>query len=74
MSFAIYGESLGYVHLVTAEDQDSVLRMFFDDVKSCNVQLEHIGNIYAVEGKDECLDLQDAVNKAIQEARNAAVQ
>lgn len=68
MSYALYGESLAYVHLVAHEDQDTLIDMFFKDVDSMNVKRNEVYNVYAVFGNQECRALEQRVLKMIEES------
>lgn len=68
MSFAIYGESNAYVHLVSADTKEQAVREFLADIAEFNVPLQAVINVYAVEGRDECKDLEDFVQELIEEA------
>lgn len=67
MSYAIYGESLAYVHLVSAPTAQEALRLFLEDVKGVCLRLSYVGNIYAVCGTDEATELEDEINALIKE-------
>lgn len=69
MSYAIYGESDGYVHLVTGDTPSHVLKEFFADLTSVNVRIEQVYNVYAVNGREEYKDLEDAIESLIKEAQ-----
>lgn len=68
MSFAIYGESDTYVHLVAAETKREVVRLFLEDIRSVNKELKKITNVYAVESNQENIELQRYVEALIIEA------
>lgn len=67
MSYAIYGESLAYVHLVSANSAVVALARFLEDVKSVGVRLSYVSNIYAVCGSEEATELEDTINALIEE-------
>ena len=67
MSFAVYGESSGYVHLVSADTRDDVIALFVADVQEVGVQLNTVHNIYAVENNREDKDLEDFIEKLIKQ-------
>ena len=67
MSFAIYGESSGYVHLVSADTREDVIALFVADVQEVGVQLNTVHNIYAVENNREDKDLEDFIEKLIKQ-------
>lgn len=68
MSFAIYGESNGYVHLVSELTREEAVQSFLDDVKDTGVNLGAVYNVYAVEGRQEDKDLEDLIEKLIKDA------
>ncbi|MNB97595.1 hypothetical protein D3C75_448260 [compost metagenome] len=68
MSYAIYGESDTYVFLVTGETPAHALSEFMDDVDSCGVLIRNVYNIYAVTGRQEAVELENAVNAIIANA------
>lgn len=70
MSFAIYGESDSYVHLVTAETSEKALSLFLDDIHEVGASLKRVFNVYAVEGNHEDKDLEDYIENMINEAQN----
>lgn len=65
MSYALYGESLAYVHLVAHEDQDTLIDMFFKDINDMGVKPHEVYNVYAVFGNQECRKLEERVLKII---------
>jgi hypothetical protein len=65
MSFAIYGESDTYVHLVTADTESEAVALFIDDVNSVGVNLKNVMNVYAVERNQEAVSLQRYVQALI---------
>jgi hypothetical protein len=69
MSYAIYGESDTYVHLVTGKTPSHALSEFFADLDSVGVNIAHITNVYAVKGRDEAVELENAINTIIKEAQ-----
>lgn len=69
MSYAIYGESDAYVHLVTGETPSHVLSEFMSDLASVCVKLGQVYNVYAVNGREEAVDIEDTLNKLIKEAQ-----
>lgn len=70
MSYAIYGESLGYVHLVASECEDAIVSQFIVDVENVGVNLKDVYNVIAVKDSSEYPDLEDRIFKLIKEARN----
>jgi hypothetical protein len=68
MSFALYGESDAYVHLISADTQEQAVSDFLADLREFNVPLHAVINVYAVEGRDECKDLEDLIQELIEEA------
>lgn len=70
MSFAIYGESTGYVHLVSALTREKVIHLFLEDVKDVGVDIKAVYNIYAVEDSQEDKELEDFIEMVIKEASN----
>lgn len=68
MSFAIYGESDTYVHLVTADTKSAVVHLFLQDIESVNKELKNIINVYAVEGNQENTALERYIEALINEA------
>lgn len=71
MSYAIYGESDSYVHLVTGDSAAHALSEFMADIESVGVNIAHVINIYAVNGREEAVELEDAINKIIADAIEA---
>lgn len=69
MSYAIYGESDAYVHLVTGETPSHVLSEFMSDLASVGVKLGQVYNVYAVNGREEAVDVEDTLNNLIKEAQ-----
>lgn len=69
MSYAIYGESSGYVHLVTGQTPAHVMDEFFADLDSVNVNISKVYNVYAVNGREEFKELEDAIELIIKEAQ-----
>lgn len=72
MAFAIYGETSGYVHLVAGDCEQAIVSQFVTDVESVGAKLKDVYNVFAVTGRDENVDLEDRVNKLIEEAQSAA--
>jgi hypothetical protein len=70
MSFAIYGESDAYVHLVSATSESEAIALLLEDVHSVGVELKNVFNVYATEGREECKVLEDYVEKLIESAKN----
>jgi len=70
MSFAIYGESDSYVHLVSAPYESEAIALLLEDISSVDVQLKNVFNVYATEGRHECKRLEDYVEKLIESAKN----
>lgn len=68
MSYAIYGESDTYVHLVTGDTPAHALSEFMADVEGVGVSIAHVSNIYAVNGREEAVELEDTINKIIKDA------
>lgn len=68
MSYAIYGESDTYVHLVSGETPAHALSEFMADLDSVGVNIAHVSNIYAVNGREEAVELEDAINQIIKDA------
>lgn len=71
MSFALYGESDAWVHLVSADTREQVVNEFLADLHEFNVPLSAVINVYAVEGREECKDLEDLIQGLIEEAIHA---
>lgn len=71
MSFAIYGESDGYVHLVSADTQANAAQLFVDDILEVGVKLGNVYNIYAVENNREDKELEDFIEKMIEESKQS---
>lgn len=69
MAFAIYGESLGYIHLVASDSEDSAVSQFITDVEGVGVNLKDVYSVVAVENSQEHPGLEDRVRKLIREAR-----
>lgn len=69
MSFAIYGESNGYVHLIAAETKDKAIELFKQDVNEVGVRLSTIVNVFAVENNREDKDLEDLIEKMIKDSK-----
>lgn len=69
MSYAIYAESEGYVHLVSANTVTEVFNLLTDDIKSVGVTFGQLFNVYACKGGHEYPDLEDLVNKYIKETK-----
>lgn len=67
MTYAIYAESDGYVHLVSAHSVSDVLNLLTKDIHSVAVKYGQLFNVYACKDGDECPDLEDIVNKYIKE-------
>lgn len=67
MAFAIYGESLGYIHLVASDCEDAIVSQFVTDVESVGVKLKDVYNIIAVKDSKEHPDLEDRIRKLIDE-------
>lgn len=65
MSFAVYGESSSYVHLVSANTREDVIALFVADVNEVGVRLSTVHNIYAVENNREDKDLEDFIENII---------
>jgi anion-transporting ArsA/GET3 family ATPase len=72
MSYAIYGESETYIHLVTADTESEVVDLFLEDIKSVNQELKNITNVYAVNRNQEASDLERYIESMIKEANNVA--
>lgn len=68
MSFAIYGESSGYVHLVTGPTRVDTLNLFLADLEEVGVTIKEVFNVYAVEDNREDKDLEDFIENMINEA------
>ena len=69
MSFALYGESLAYVYLFTADTREEVLESFLQDVEDTGEDLATITNIYGVQGGKEDTELEDGIRALIKEAK-----
>lgn len=69
MSFALYGESLAYVYLFTADTREEVLESFLQDVEDTGEELSTITNIYGVQGGKEDTELEDSIRALIKEAK-----
>lgn len=69
MSYAIYGESDTYVHLVTGDTDAHALSEFMEDIKSVGVTIDKVFNIYAVNGREEAVELENALNAIIANAQ-----
>lgn len=63
MPFAIYGETLGYVHLVSANTYQEAIRLFVVDVESVGCKMSNVFNVYAAQGRDERVDLENEIIK-----------
>lgn len=72
MSFAIYGESGAYVHLVGATTFDEAVSLFLEDVESVGVELKNVFNVYAAVGNQENRMLENHVIELIENAKNDA--
>lgn len=70
MSFAIYGESQGYVHLTSADTRDKVIKAFLTDLSDVGVDISTVFNVFAVENSREDSDLEDEIRYLISEANN----
>ena len=68
MSYAIYGESDTYVFLVTGETPAHALSEFMQDINDVGVLIRNVYNIYAVNGRQEAVELENAVNAIIADA------
>lgn len=68
MSYAIYGESETYVFLVTGETPAHAVSEFIADVKEMGVALGNVYNVYAVNGRHEDKELEDAVEAIIKQS------
>ena len=68
MSYAIYGESDSYVHLVTGETPTHALSEFMDDLNSVGVSISNVHNVYAVNGRQEAVEIENALNQMIKAA------
>lgn len=68
MSFAIYGESETYVHLVTGETESEAVELFLEDITSVNQELKNITNVYAVNRNQEATSLERYIEALIKEA------
>lgn len=64
-TYAIYAESDGYVHLVTGMTETQVVNLLIEDIVSVNVNLRDIFNVYAVNGRQENVALENRINKLI---------
>ena len=69
MSYAIYGESDTYVHLVSAETREGVIGLFAADVMSVGVNMKDVYNIYAVQDNREDKELEDFIMNIIKGAQ-----
>lgn len=67
MSYAIYGESLAYVHLVAAPTAQEALRLFLEDVESVGLRLSYVSNIYAAIWGEEATELENKINELIKQ-------
>jgi len=67
MSYALYAESEGYVHLVSAESVSETFRRLSEDIDSVGVTFGKLFNVYACKGGQEFPELEDLVNKYIKE-------
>jgi hypothetical protein len=65
MSFAIYGESNGYVHLVAGDSRTEVVNLFIEDLQATGVDINEIFNVFGVENNQEDKELEDCVEKLI---------
>lgn len=65
MSYAIYGESTGYVHLVAGDSRTEVVNLFIKDLQTTGVDINEIFNVFAVENNQEDKELEDCVEKLI---------
>lgn len=69
-SFALYGESDTYVHLVGATTFDEAVRLFLEDVENVGVELKNVFNVYAAVGNQENRMLENHVIELIENAKN----
>lgn len=69
MSFAIYAESDTYVHLVGGETAAETFDLFIKDLNECGVKIKDVFNVYAVNGKDEAIELENVINEMIRDAQ-----
>lgn len=65
MSFAIYGESTGYVHLVSADTRAKAVDLFITDIQEVGVEINAVYNVYAVQDNKEDKDLEDFIEEMI---------
>lgn len=70
MSFAIYGESPSYVHLVSGDTRNKAINAFIADIQEMGVALSSVYNLFAVENAKEDLELEDFIRQMIEEAGN----
>lgn len=68
MSFAIYGESPSYVHLVSGDTRNKAINAFIADVQDVGADLASVYNLFAVENAKEDLELEDFIRQMIEEA------
>lgn len=69
MSYAIYGESDSYVHLVAGETFHSTVVQFIEDVDSVGVLLKDVFNIFAVHDRQEDVALENYIRELIAESK-----
>lgn len=73
MSFAIYGESLTYIHLVSAKTRSQALQDFIADIKSVGVDPATVYGVVAAKGRDEDQKLQNSFYEYVKlEKQNVA--
>ena len=70
MSFAIYGESNGYVHLVSADTRAKAVDLFVADIQEVGVDINAVYNVYAVENNREDKELEDFIEEMIKVSKN----
>lgn len=69
MAFAIYGETSGYVHLVSADTREEVVNLFIADLVEVNVELCEVYNVFAVKDNQEDKSLEDEIENLIKEVQ-----
>lgn len=61
MSYAIYAESNGYVHLVSASTPSGAFELLSKDLLETGVQFKELLKVYACKDGGEFPDLEDLV-------------
>lgn len=68
MSFAVYGETQSYVHLISASTREEAVDLFFSDIAQFGCDPSSVFNVFAVEGDKEDKELEDLILKVVEEA------